>query len=63
MQQQRDEEQDGRGNRHGQDDAVAPLGIGGVELGRERKDDEKGDQKPAIVQPDLDAEDSSELDL
>src|SRR5713226_9281046 len=63
MQQKRDEEQNPRRNGQAQDHAVAPRGIAGVELGRQRNHNPKGDQKQDIVQPNLDAEDSSELDL
>jgi integrase len=37
--------------------------ITGVEPRGERKHDEKGDQKPTVVQPDLDPKDASEFDL
>jgi hypothetical protein len=63
VKQERHKEQDGRCHRQRQDEVIAPRGITGVEPRGERKHDEKGDQKPTVVQPDLDPKDASELDL
>ena len=42
---------------------VTPLGVAGVEMGRERHHDEQCNQKPAVVQPYFDSEKSTEPDL
>lgn len=63
MQQERDEEQDRRRHGQAQDNAIAPLRIAGMKFGEKRKHNQEGDEKPAIVQPDFDSKDSSELDL
>src|SRR5579859_3299667 len=63
VQQKRDEEQDCRRHGQAQDKAIAPLRIAGMKLGGKRKHNQEGDEKPAIVQPNFDSKDSSELDL
>src|SRR5580704_13081161 len=63
MQQKRDEEQDRRRHGQAQDNAIAPLRIAGMKLGGKRKHNQEGDEKPAIVQPNFDSKDSSELNL
>src|SRR5436853_5034957 len=63
MQQKRDEKQDRRRHGQAQDNAIAPLRIAAMKFGGKRKHNQEGDQKPAIVQPNFDSKDSSELDL
>lgn len=63
MQQERDEEQDRRGHCQAHDKAVAPLRIAGMKFGVKRKYNQEGDEKPAVMQPNFDSKDSSELDL
>ena len=63
MQQKRDEEQDRRRHSQAQDNAIAPLRIAGLKFGEKREHNQEGDKKPALVQPNFDSKDSSELDL
>src|SRR4029077_20341720 len=63
MQQKRDEEQDRRRHGQAQDNAIAPLRIAGMKFGGKGKHNQEGDEKPAIVEPNVDSKDSSELDL
>jgi hypothetical protein len=63
VQQERNEKQNGRHDRHGYNNAIAPLRIARVELRRKRQDNQKRYQKPAKMQADLNSEDFAKLDL
>jgi len=63
MRQQTGEKENGGQNRRAPYDLLAPVPVGLPETLGQRHSNENGDDEPAIVQPDFNAEDASELDL